>query len=207
MPKGQAGPNALQPIGRPSAITPTRIGRVLRNVAIGNYFKTACQAAAIPPGTATNWRQNGEQELERIRPAHPDAEVEVMGWLEEHGTPENLETYDATAAWWGRIPPWITHDRWLHVVFSVLLTHARARAEAAHVRNIRTAAQQDWRASAWFLERTRPQEFGRIDRVEHTGAEGGPVQVEESITVDALEARINEIRAQRAADTEERTDA
>jgi hypothetical protein len=204
MPKGQAGPTALQPIGRPSAINPVRLGRVLRNMAIGNYFKTSCQAAAIPVMTATRWRQEGEQELERIRPTLPDVEIHVMAWLEEHGAPSTLETYDANATWWGTIPPWCRHDRWLHVVFAVLLTHARARAEAAHVRNVRRAAEQDWRASAWFLERTRPQEFGRIDRVEHSGAEGGPVQVEE-VTVDRLVARIAELRG--SGNDDERADA
>lgn len=36
----------------------------------------------------------------------------------------------------------------------------------------------DWRADAWLLERIRPDRFGRnVERVEITGADGGPVQL------------------------------
>jgi len=33
-----------------------------------------------------------------------------------------------------------------------------------------------WTADAWYLERTRPKEFGRLIRTEITGADGGPVE-------------------------------
>jgi hypothetical protein len=36
-------------------------------------------------------------------------------------------------------------------------------------RHIRTAMKKDWRAAAWYLEGTQPQEWGRADRhrIEH----------------------------------------
>lgn len=38
----------------------------------------------------------------------------------------------------------------------------------------------NWQAAAWKLERTEPKNFGR-QRVEHTGADGGPIQVQRDV--------------------------
>ncbi len=54
---------------------------------------------------------------------------------------------------------------------------AEADAEVRHVANIAKASNDgNWTASAWWLERRRYQEWGRKDRHEHTGAEGGPIE-------------------------------
>lgn len=39
------------------------------------------------------------------------------------------------------------------------------------------AANGEWTAAAWRLERRFPNEFGKAARVEITGAEGGPIQI------------------------------
>jgi len=38
---------------------------------------------------------------------------------------------------------------------------AKALCEQAHLQNIFEAGKKNWRASAWFLERTRPSIYGR----------------------------------------------
>jgi hypothetical protein len=38
---------------------------------------------------------------------------------------------------------------------------ARAEGEAVHVARIAKAAEEDWRASAWYLERAYPERWGR----------------------------------------------
>ena len=55
---------------------------------------------------------------------------------------------------------------------------AEAAGEDRHLRVIEGAAEEDWRASAWLLERTRPADYGR-QHVEITGASGGPIQIED----------------------------
>lgn len=45
----------------------------------------------------------------------------------------------------------------------------------------RAAQTGQWQAAAWTLERRKPNEFGR-HLLEVTGAEGGPIQVEEKLT-------------------------
>lgn len=50
-----------------------------------------------------------------------------------------------------------------------------------------TLAEPQWTAAAWLLERRHTAEFGKQTRVELSGPEGGPIQVDES-----AEARISE---------------
>jgi len=68
---------------------------------------------------------------------------------------------------------------------------ARAEAEIRHTGNITTAANNGtWQASAWWLERTRPNKFGRRLATEVTGPNGGPVEIDVQVTPEALSARI-----------------
>ena len=49
---------------------------------------------------------------------------------------------------------------------------------------IQQAAQTNWQAAGWWLERTAPQHFGRQMRTEVSGPNQGPVQVQ--VTRDEL---------------------
>ena len=56
---------------------------------------------------------------------------------------------------------------------------ALAEAEMRDVLNIdKAAGTGQWQASAWRLERKFPDRWGRKDRVEHTGKDGQPIQLE-----------------------------
>ena len=74
----------------------------------------------------------------------------------------------------------------------------RARAEA-EIRNVgliqRAASDGTWQAAAWFLERSHPRKWGRHDRHEVTGPDGGPLEV--AVDADTLEARLAAIIARR----------
>ena len=51
--------------------------------------------------------------------------------------------------------------------FALAIQKAEADAEASHVANIQAEATAGtWTASAWWLERRRHQDWGRVDRVE-----------------------------------------
>jgi transposase len=64
---------------------------------------------------------------------------------------------------------------------------AEDEAEQLLLLAIQAQAPQDWKAAAWILERRRPNHWGRTQRHELTGADGGPVQ---------LAAQVVEIPAQ-----------
>jgi len=75
------------------------------------------------------------------------------------------------------------------------LVEARKRGETACVeRNlliIGVAAKDSWQAAAWLLERRHPEEFGRFDRIEHSG-KLERVRSDEEIQkeIDEIEARL-----------------
>lgn len=64
-----------------------------------------------------------------------------------------------------------------YVEFFHAVEQARAEAERESVEIVRNAAKKDWAAASWWLERIAPARWGRRDKFEVTGAEGGPVQV------------------------------
>lgn len=76
---------------------------------------------------------------------------------------------------------------WLHrgadgerryVGFLDAVERAQSEADLRDLKTIREAAQNGvWQAAAWRLERRHPEQWGRR-RVEMTGADGGPVDVE-----------------------------
>lgn len=66
---------------------------------------------------------------------------------------------------------------------------ARAQAEVRSVALIQKAANDGtWQAAAWYLERSHPQRWGRLNRTEISGPEGGPIETK--IDIEALDAKI-----------------
>ena len=71
----------------------------------------------------------------------------------------------------------------IYVEFLEATERARAVSEMRNVQIVQNAAMgdddkdPDWRAASWFLERAFPRKWGRQERVELSGAEGGPINV------------------------------
>lgn len=64
--------------------------------------------------------------------------------------------------------------------FKDAVTRARGEARLAAVECVRRAAADgDWKAAAFYLERTDPQSWGRSTRHEHSGPAGGPIKTEQ----------------------------
>jgi hypothetical protein len=82
-----------------------------------------------------------------------------------------------------------TEQRYAH--FSEEVDTARAAAIVRNVGIIQQAAQTNWQAAGWFLERTAPQHFGRQIRTELSGPNSGPIQVE--VTRDELIEEISSL--------------
>lgn len=108
--------------------------------------------------------------------------------------------YQDAAARYAGIDP-ATYYRWMqkgdgaddaYGEFREAIENAKATAEVENVAIIKRAARDGtWQAAAWWLERTRPQKFGRKERYEVTGAEGGSLQVD--VSMQDLEEKVSRI--------------
>jgi transposase-like protein len=71
------------------------------------------------------------------------------------------------------------------------VTSARAQAEMRNVLRIQKAADDSWQAAGWWLERSFPQRWGRHQKVELSGSNGGAINV----SLDAKQALVELIKA------------
>jgi transposase len=67
------------------------------------------------------------------------------------------------------------------VEFSDAIERAQAESETTDVLLIGKAAMSVWQAAAWRLERKHPDRWGRHERHEVTGKDGGPIETQAKI--------------------------
>jgi hypothetical protein len=73
-----------------------------------------------------------------------------------------------------KVKPKDSEAPFVHFVQSV--TRAKSQAEIQSVARIRKAAEEDWKADAWYLERSHQQRWGRTRvEIEHSGKIGREV--------------------------------
>jgi hypothetical protein len=78
----------------------------------------------------------------------------------------------------------------IFVEFVDAVESARAKAAVRHVANIAKAANEGaWQASAWYLERSYPQKWGRLNRTEISGPDGGPIETR--VDLEALDEKLS----------------
>lgn len=83
-------------------------------------------------------------------------------------------------------------DEAIYLNFLETLTRARAEAIAKKVAVISSAASQgDWKASAWWLERQVPEDFGRVERQEVLSHNVSEVRV--TVTMGELQEKIAKV--------------
>ena len=116
----------------------------------------------------------------------------------------NTRTAAAAYAEVDRVNLW----RWIEddATFRNAVEKAEADAEARFVGQIVKAAHDGtWTAAAWWLERRRREHYGKQERVEVTGADGGPVRFIDSLDDheklalrEAIDARLAELEKEPA---------
>lgn len=58
------------------------------------------------------------------------------------------------------------------------LTRAGSQRELVLLERIQKASLEDWRAAGWLLSRLIPERYSERKLLQHTGADGGPIQTE-----------------------------
>lgn len=80
----------------------------------------------------------------------------------------------------------VKKDLQIYVDFSNAVEKALAQAEIRDVAIIGKAAEENWQAAAWRLERKFPERWGRKEKysLEHTGKDGGPIETSHTVQID-----------------------
>ena len=81
--------------------------------------------------------------------------------------------------------------------FVEAVEEARAGIEVRLTTGIILAAKDDWHAGAWFLERSFPQRYGRVDKTQISTEEGKPLEI--NISIPDLEAKVKAVKDAREA--------
>ena len=90
----------------------------------------------------------------------------------------------------------------LYADFLDAVESAQARAEVQAVASLRKAGLEHWQATAWWLERSRPRKYGRLDRTEITGADGAPIAVDLNAERNKALNLLAEIKARQTNDAQ-----
>lgn len=95
----------------------------------------------------------------------------------------------------GKFPRRLDDDqKQLKIEFLDMLTRAEGDSAMRHMSTImQAAAQGDWKAAAWALERRWPHHYGK-EVVELTGKDGGPVEI------SRIEKELSDLAAQVASE-------
>ena len=124
-------------MARPTKLTQDKIDEICNWLKLGYYQEDAATMAGISTSTDYDWMKKGDEAQKDLESGDPSS----LPALEEDSEVEVINMYSE---------------------FSDSIKRARAEAEGAHIRNIRKAADNGtWQASAWFLERSFAQKWGK----------------------------------------------
>ncbi len=125
-------------LGRPLTLTAELSGELAGLLRQGLTQTDACLVAQVPRSTFYDWMSRGRD------------------LWETHG-PDGRVPADVVAT--------LTVEEMRLLDFSDAIVGARAVGKFAALVAVRSGMTDDWRAAAWFLERSFPEEFGRRDHI------------------------------------------
>lgn len=99
----------------------------------------------------------------------------------------------------GRDPEGLDEKERLFLEFATRVEKARAIAEVRAVERVRQAGETQWQAAAWYLERSNPGDWGRVQRSEVSGPGGAPVRVDVESVSRKLGALIDAVVVEQPA--------
>ena len=124
-------------MARPTKLTQEKIDEICNWLKLGYYQEDAATMAGISASTYYDWMKKGDDAQKALE----SGDSSSLPATQEGDEVEVVNMFQE---------------------FSEAVKKARAEAEGAHIRNIRKAADNgNWQASAWWLERSFPQKWGK----------------------------------------------
>lgn len=152
-------------MARPTKLDPERAARIVELVRAGCTVANAAEAGNIDEGTFYRWMQRGAEH--RATPAFRRFREDVLRARAEAEAEAVVQVRRGA--------------RGGAVVERRTIEHKDGRTET-----IEKLQPPDWKADAWFLERSRPKSWGRRTLVEVSGVDGGDIPV--AVTTTARDA-------------------
>jgi hypothetical protein len=166
---------AMPSTGSAFSLTRFKAQRIIDAVLEGNGIETAAASIGISRSSLYEWLQMGRALRAKLEEqVGTSVELDRVVWETENQQGKKGKPVD-TLAHIRAIGKREKH--WLCVELVDGVEKARARAEMQSVALIRKAAEKNWQAAAWYLERRNYQEWGRKDKVEVSGPQGGPIPI------------------------------
>jgi hypothetical protein len=180
--------------GAPRKLTPDRMDTIVALIAKGNYMQTACSAAGISTETVRVWLNIAREARDAAH--HPENPVPIPQDLVDYvGFLERLERAQ-----------YASEENAVNTIHAVIdggwVSKRKQRVlPDGSVENELEYAGPDGRLALEFLARRDPERWGKtpVQRVELTGAGGGPVQVDTGPQVVGLAERLALQASERAA--------
>lgn len=120
-----------------SKLSPESINFLSDRISKGVPINVAVEGAGISEKTFYNWMNEAK---------------EVVEWVLEEADSDRKRSEVIRA---------LPERQYLLLQFLQSIKRARLNAMEQHVGNIQAAGRKNWQASAWYLERRYPEEFGR----------------------------------------------
>ena len=177
----------------PSKMNAERTERIRQAILAGGSVDDAASRGNVSSSTYYEWAARGRAALEAT-----DQDLDAVS-DDDRPFAEFAETVDRARHDWelsqvaqiqhaGQGRPYET------IIEKQVLTKT---GEIVTLTEIRRGIEHDWRALAWILEHRNPRVYGRATRVEHSGPEGAPIEVNVDDLVARAEVAIDELAARR----------
>ena len=171
---------------RPPKLTEDIIDEIETALNIGASVEMAVNYAGVMVRTFYNWQKRGRElyaELEAEEALHEAyAEAKRLAKKDETITVPEKPKKRRT----------LTKYEKLYLQLFHVIETAKAVGGIQHLDYLRKLAPNNPNVSMWFLEKRYPEVFGRKERIELTGKDGGPIETDDLTEVPLAD------RAQRA---------
>lgn len=157
-------------LGRRSKLTPETQERIISAIRAGNFVDTAARFAGVHPSTVWRWwSEGGEEDAEPIKQDFREAVERARAEAEVRMVAATIK--DAMGG---------------------VLVKKTTRTRPDGTEEVEEQfTPPNGKVALDYLWRTSPARWGRKSNVELTGADGGPIQIEQSATVRSLAARLH----------------
>jgi hypothetical protein len=155
-------------------LTRFKAQQIINAVQAGNTMATAASSIGVTPACLFEWLKIGRELRARLEDeVGHSIEIDRAVW-EAESEGRRGKKVDTLAHIKGAGKQ---NKHWICVELVDGVEKAKAKAEMNSVELIRKAAEKNWQAAAWYLERRNYQEWGRKDKVEVSGPQGGPIPI------------------------------